>query len=115
MHRITVERETYATVVTAEGELDAFVAPDLTATLPDVADASHLLADLTNVSFMDSTALGLLVRMIREAGERGAQVRVVLPLGAARRIFEITTLDGVLPVSSSRAEALAELAESASS
>jgi hypothetical protein len=28
----------------------------------------------------------------------------------ARRIFEITTLDRVLPVSQSRAEALAELA-----
>ena len=96
-------------MVTALGELDAFVAPDLTATFSDVADDRRLIVDLTGVSFMDSTALGLLVRMVREAPERGAEVRVVLPRGAARRIFEITTLDCVLPVCSSRAEALVEL------
>jgi anti-sigma B factor antagonist len=95
--------------MTAEGELDAFVAPELTATFSDIADDDRLIADLTGVSFMDSTALGLLVRMVREAGERGADVRVVLPRSTARRIFEITTLDRVLPVCSSRAEALAEL------
>lgn len=97
------------TVVTAEGELDAFVAPDLTATFATIANDRRLVVDLTGVSFMDSTALGLLVRMVREAPERSAEVRVVLPRGAARRIFEITTLDRVLPVCSSRAEALAEL------
>jgi len=111
VHRLTVEREMQATVVVAEGELDAFVAPDLTAALFEVADAPRLLADLTKVTFMDSTALGLLVRMVREAGERGAETRVVLPRGAGRRIFEITMLDQVLPVSSSRAEALADLAD----
>ena len=109
MHRLTVDRETQVTVVTALGELDAFVAPDLTATFSDVADDRRLVVDLTGVSFMDSTALGLLTRMVREAPERSAEVRVVLPRSAARRIFEITTLDRVLPVCASRAEALAEL------
>ena len=104
-----MDRETQVTVVTALGELDAFVAPDLSATFSDVADDRRLIVDLTGVSFMDSTALGLLARMVREAPERSAEVRVVLPRSAARRIFEITTLDRVLPVSSSRAEALAEL------
>ena len=103
------------TVVTAQGELDAFVAPDLTATFSAIADDRRLIVDLTGVSFMDSTALGLLVRMVREAPERSAEVRVVLPRGAARRIFEITTLDRVLPVCASRAEALVELDGDASS
>ena len=96
-----------AVVVTASGELDAYVAPELTAAL-DQAGVDRLVADLTAVSFMDSTALGLLVRTVRDRGQSGGETRVVLPQSNARRIFEITTLDRVLPVSASLRDALAE-------
>jgi len=43
------------------------------------------------------------------AGAGLAEVQVVLPSGSARRIFEITTLDRVLPVAPSRDEGLAAL------
>jgi anti-sigma B factor antagonist len=106
VHRITVDRDGQALVVTVSGELDAYDAPDLTAALDHAGADEPLVADLTAVSFMDSTALGVLVRVVRDRDQRGARTRVVLPLGTARRIFEITTLDRVLPVSSSREEAL---------
>ena len=61
------------------------------------------------MSFLDSTALGVVVRELRAANERGREARIVLPRGPARRIFEITTLDRVLPVAPGLAEALAEL------
>jgi len=105
-----VDRDSRATIVSAQGELDAYAAPDLIAAFDDTVSDRRLVADLAAVSFMDSTALGLVVRGVREHGERGGIARVVLPGGTARRIFEITTLDRVLPVSPSRAEALAELA-----
>jgi anti-sigma B factor antagonist len=108
VHRITVEEGTRTVVVTAAGELDAYVAPELTAAL-DRAGGEALVADLTAVSFLDSTALGLLVRAVRDRGQSGGQTRVVLPQSTARRIFEITTLDRVLPVSPSLAHALAEI------
>jgi len=108
VHRITVTEDTHVVVVAATGELDAYVAPELTAAL-DSAGSGALIADLTAVSFLDSTALGLLVRAVRDRGETGAETKVVLPQGTARRIFEITTLDSVLPVSASLREALAEL------
>ncbi len=73
------------------------------------APSADVLADLGRVSFMDSTALGALVRAVRELGENGADVRVVLPHGTARRIFEITALDGALPVAHDREAALTEL------
>lgn len=100
-----MKRETLAVVVTASGELDAYVAPELTAAL-DQAGVDRLVADLTAVSFMDSTALGLIVRAVRDRGESGGETRIVLPQSTARRIFEITTLDRVLPVSPSLREAL---------
>jgi anti-sigma B factor antagonist len=104
-----VDTEPGVAVVSAEGELDAYAAPELTASFEDVARAENVVADLARVSFMDSTALGLVVRAVRELGERGAAVRVVLPQTSARRIFEITMLDQVLPVAASREDALAEL------
>lgn len=109
MHRVAIERNDRTTVIFAAGELDAFAAPDLVSAFGDVSGDERVIADLERVSFMDSTALGLIVRASRELTEAGAMVRIVLPTGSARRIFEITALDGVLPVSETRSAALAEL------
>lgn len=111
MHRIVVDRVSGSTIVTATGELDAFVTPDLTSAFEAVRAEPRVLADLDGVSFMDSTALGLLVRAARELEAAGSRFRVVLPGGSARRIFEITALDRVLPVAENRAAALVELAK----
>jgi anti-anti-sigma factor len=97
-------------VLVAEGELDAYSAPELADRFAEVTRASAVVVDLAGVSFMDSTALGLLVRSLRELEEGRVATRIVLPETPARRIFEITTLDQVLPVAASRGEALAELA-----
>jgi anti-sigma B factor antagonist len=109
MHRISLEQESGAAVVVAAGELDAFVERDLVRVFTDTAQEDRVVVDLSAVSFLDSTALGVLVRAVRELDGRGGAIRVVLPEGSARRIFEITTLDRVLPVSSSRRQAFADL------
>jgi anti-anti-sigma factor len=112
MHRIRVDSTPEgagAAIVTAAGELDAYAGPELTACLASLGDARDVVVDLSAVSFLDSTALGIVVRMVREVGERGGHVRLVLPETAARRIFEITMLDQVLPLAGTREEALAEL------
>jgi anti-sigma B factor antagonist len=109
VHTITVESGAAPACVTASGELDAFVAPELTAAFADLAHATQVVLDLRRVSFLDSTALGVVVRAVREIGERGGAARVVLPVTPARRIFELTSLDRVLPVVESRDDALAEL------
>ncbi len=112
MHRVRVDTEPDGTaIVSAEGELDAYAAPELTECFESVSGARKLVTDLSTVSFLDSTALGLVVRALRALDERGGEVRVVLPRSSARRIFEITTLDQVLPTSESREDALAELAD----
>jgi anti-sigma B factor antagonist len=96
-------------VVRASGELDAFAVTELEAAFAELGGERRIVADLERVSFMDSTALGVLVRRVRELREANADVRVVLPQGTARRIFEITALDGALPVAADRAAALDEL------
>ena len=108
MHRVRVDRAGEAAVVSAQGELDAYTAPALSDALADAAAESddRVVIDLSRVAFMDSTALGLVVKAVNEIGDRGGDVRLVLPKRSARRIFEITTLDRVLPVESSRADAV---------
>ena len=109
MHRISVENEPLATLI-ATGEVDAFAAPDLTSAFDELAESTRVLVDLGSVSFLDSTALGLVVHAVREIGERGGDTRVVLPASSARRIFEITRLDRLLPVVETRDQGVAELA-----
>jgi anti-anti-sigma factor len=114
VHRVRVEQEPRAFVVSAHGELDAYTAPDLSEAFSSdgVAEYGRLVVDLSAVSFMDSTALGLLMRAVNEVVDSGGHARVVLPESMARRIFEITTLDRVLPVAVSREAALEELSRS---
>jgi anti-sigma B factor antagonist len=109
VHRISLDREPGATFVVASGELDAFVADELESAFGETDRDARIVVDLTDVSFLDSTALGLVVRAVRAVDDRGGAIRVVLPNGTARRIFELTTLDRVLPVAGSRREAIADL------
>ena len=45
-----------------------------------------------------------------ELTDAGGELAIVLPVGAARRVFEITTLDRVLPVAASLKDAVEKLA-----
>ena len=110
-------QEQGAVVVTARGELDAFNAADLSAAFEDAGDGrvGRIVIDLSRVSFLDSTALGLVVRKVNEVVDTGGGACVVLPETSARRIFEITTLDRVLPIATSRRDALPALGDSGES
>jgi anti-anti-sigma factor len=100
-------------VVTLRGELDAHDAPRLrelfAEAIGEVAGIAEprLVLDLTAVAFLDSTALGCIVGAVRRIREAGGELSLVLPDSPARRIFEITGLDTILAVHSTRAEALA--------
>jgi len=109
MHAVDIEQRGRARVLLGSGELDAYAAPDLREAFEALRGAPSAVADLTRVSFMDSTALGVIVRGVRALDEAGTRVRVVLPAGSARRIFEITTLDRVLPVAATHEAALSAL------
>jgi anti-sigma B factor antagonist len=110
VHSVAIQEEgSAAVVVVGSGELDAFAAPALSSELDAVRGRGGVVVDLSRVSFMDSTILGLVVRATRELDEAGTQVRIVLPSGPARRIFEITALDTVLPVADTRGSALRDL------
>jgi anti-anti-sigma factor len=109
VHNVSIEHHADTAIVLASGELDAFAAPDLAAALGAVADTPRVVVDLSRVAFMDSTALGEVVRTARARDEHANALRVVLPDGPARRIFEITALDRALPIARTGFEAVRDL------
>ena len=111
MQRVTVERSAGVATVVARGELDAYEAPALSDAFAAIVGDARVVVDLAAVSFLDSTALGVVVRAVRQIQQRGGQSLVVLPRGTGRRIFELTTLDQALPVAESREQALMALTQ----
>ena len=96
--------------LTLSGELDAYDAPALRAAFADAVsglDGGAVVLDLSDVTFLDSTALGTIVGLLRRVREGGGELRVVLPETEARRIFELTALDRALDIRPSRESALA--------
>jgi anti-sigma B factor antagonist len=114
--RVTVDDADGTVVVSPAGELDAFTAPELRSELHGLladVSAKRLVVDLTAVTFLDSSALGVLVGALRRLRERGGELHVVQPRPTVRRIFELTALDAVFTLHASRDEALAAARASA--
>jgi anti-sigma B factor antagonist len=86
-------------LLSVEGDLDLASAPNLKWALADLQSvgARHVVVDLSKVSFIDSTALGVLV-----GAQRGLDPGVKLAIACAEenvlRIFELTGLDGMFEI-----------------
>ena len=97
------------TVVTVGGEIDANTAAGLRAHLIEVIDdrRADLVVDLGKVTFLDSTALGILVGANRRARTLGGQIRLVSDREMVLTLFRLTALDLVFTIFPTLDEALA--------
>jgi anti-sigma B factor antagonist len=99
-----------AFVVTPTGEIDLSTAPELGSSLQAAPPAArHVVVDLSEVSFIDSSGINVLLTGRRRLAEGGAGLSVVVPPGPVRRVFELTQLVDALGVVDSIADALAGL------
>ena len=100
-----------AFVVAPTGEIDLSTAPELGSSLEAAPPATrHVVVDLTEVSFIDSSGINVLLTGQRRLAEGGVGFRVVAPAGPVRRVFELTRLVDALGVVDSIGDALAESA-----
>ena len=90
-------------VVHVAGEVDLANAPELDAQLATVMSESpsQLVVDLTDVTFMDSTGLGVLVRALKRSRELEIRLDLIVTNERVLKVFGITGLDTVLPIHSS--------------
>jgi anti-sigma B factor antagonist len=102
------ELDAHTSLISVEGELDLSTAPRLKWMLVDALEAgeSRVVLDLSLTSFMDSTALGVLVAVRRrlDAAER---LVVVCPRSDVLKIFEYAGMDGAFVLVPTLGEALA--------
>jgi anti-sigma B factor antagonist len=105
---LTVHRDGHGTVLTVGGEVDLATAPQLHSRLVDLVDdgTGSVVVDLTQVAFMDSTGLGVLLAAHRRARAGGPTIRLVCPQGPVLRVLRLTGLVPALPVHRSLAEAV---------
>jgi anti-sigma B factor antagonist len=107
--RIDEERPDSGTVVVAiHGDADLHIATELKNRLGEVIDdgPSAIVLDLSDATFLDSMALGVLLGAMKRLRAKGGRFRVVVPRAEIRRIFEMTLLDRVFELDASRQEAL---------
>jgi anti-sigma B factor antagonist len=95
-------------VLRIAGELDAYTAPFLRDRMRDLTAVGvrHVIADLRQVDFLDSTGLGVLVGGLKRFREHGGSLAPVVTKSSILKIFQITGLTGVLPPRSSVADAI---------
>jgi anti-sigma B factor antagonist len=96
-------------VIQVTGEVDVYTAPLLRERIRELVakGAVHLIADLRQVDFLDSTGLGALVGGLKRLREAGGSLALVVSAPRILRIFQITGLTSVLAVQHSVEDAIA--------
>jgi anti-sigma B factor antagonist len=98
-----------AVVLTIVGEIDMATAPEVAGAIDAQQDgAGRVVVDLSEVTFLDSSALNVFVHSQQLLAEHNVPFRIVSPADhAVRNIFEITRLTEPLSVVDSLDAALA--------
>ena len=98
-------------VVAVRGEIDLFTAPELKQKLTDAIEGgkSRIVVDLTETSFLDSTALGVLIGAVKRLRTRDGALVIVNTDSNIAKTFEITGLDQIFTILGTREEAIAAL------
>jgi anti-sigma B factor antagonist len=97
------------TLLRVSGEHDLYTAPDLRDRLKESLAAGHVVVDLSDATFVDSSILGALLGARQRAHEDGRGFAVSMSDSASktvRQVFEITGLIPAMPVLASVEEAM---------
>ena len=96
-------------VVTAEGEIDIFTAPEFKERIARAIDAGRevVVVDLAGTTFIDSSSLGVLISAHRRLRQRDGRLIIACDVAPVLNTFKITGLDTVLELHRDREAALA--------
>jgi anti-sigma B factor antagonist len=99
----------YVAVVVLEGEVDMYSSRQFKeALLQGISGgATRIIVDLAKVTFIDSTALGVMVSGLRVVATQDGTLDIICRDENVKYIFEITKLNRIMHVYGSRDEALA--------
>lgn len=95
-------------VLRVAGEIDLYTAPELRERVIRLIDDGirHVIADLRDVDFLDSTGLGALVGSLKRLRLREGSLELVTSGGRILQIFQITGLTRAFALHSSVPDAI---------
>ena len=101
------------TVVGVTGVIDVASSLELRDTLASLLETAgaKVLLDLSSVSLIDSSGIGILVGAHRQADGIGAMLVLAAPAGPAARVFELTRTNKLLRIEPTVEQGLAALRE----
>src|SRR5918998_6055667 len=91
-------------VLAVRGEIDLFTAPELKQVLAESIEGGRvrIIVDLTDTTFLDSTALGVLIGAVKRLRSRDGALAIVNVDENIAKTFEITGLDQIFTIAPSR-------------
>lgn len=87
-------------VLDLSGEVDSYNSPKLRERMVALIDqgSAHLVINMGEVDYIDSTGLGTLVGGLKRATEKGGTIRIICPNEQIYKVFHITGLVKVFPI-----------------
>jgi len=97
---LTVHQDNDHTVLSAAGEIDLSTSENLDGAVVEALDqgTSHLTLDLSEVTFLDSSGLGVIVKALKRAKEVNVTFDVVAANDRVLKVFKLTGLDAVIEI-----------------
>jgi anti-anti-sigma factor len=98
-------------VVPLHGRFDVYYQKQLAEALSPSNDQPYVVWDFSGVEYIDSTALGVMVRMAKRRRAKGyPSVRIAAPKHSVRLLLEVTMLTKIWPTYETIDEAMASFA-----
>ena len=97
---VTVKRKNSILTAFIKGEIDHHTAPEIRESIDDAfvtaGNTELLVLDFSDVTFMDSSGIGLIMGRYRLASGYGARVTITEASGYIKRVIKIAGLDSIV-------------------
>lgn len=94
---VTVTRNGSETIIYARGEFDVATCSELADVIEsELGSGTIVVVDLSEVAYMDSSCLNVLIRARRHQAELGGSFAVQRPSHTAQRLLEVTGLQELI-------------------
>lgn len=101
--QLEIQPRTDGPRVLLKGEVDVYTSPGLKRALTHLtAEHQRVEVDLTEVEYLDSCGLAVLLGCEKRAREHAGHVVLVNPSAGIRRVLEVTGMDRILTVEPGR-------------
>ena len=102
-------------LIAVRGEVHVSTAPEFSERLNEAiaTGKTAVVIDMTDVEFIDSTGLSVLLNGLRLVGQRQGRLALVCTNPTVLRLFQITNLDDTFDIFGDRREAIAHVVQRA--